>query len=222
MYNKKGFEFTFAWMFSMIVGAVILFLAIYGVVNLIGSERNVIDSFSAQQLGIILQPLETQSFESGIRPMNINFPSETKLGFRCNNEDVFEAFIGALIVDLTLTGNQTLATQMRNKTGLNIKNTNFQTSNIGGIVLDNSASTQNAEALKANLLNMASGATTYNDNDTYNSNSSTNNLISGSPAGAKVVGRWPQNRPNLVANGRKNHRPTGPNAGNGTGAPIWH
>jgi len=89
MYNKKGFEFTFAWMFSMIVGAVILFLAIYGVVNLIGSERNVIDSFSAQQLGIILQPLETQSFESGIRPMNINFPSETKLGFRCNNEDVF-------------------------------------------------------------------------------------------------------------------------------------
>lgn len=87
--NKQGFEFSFGWLFSLLVGAAILFLAVYGVTSLVRTERMVQDTLSARQLEIILQPLETQSFEAGIRPQNISFPSDTRLLFTCNKEGVF-------------------------------------------------------------------------------------------------------------------------------------
>lgn len=95
--------------------------------------------------------------------------------------------IEALIVDLTITGDQSLASQMRNKKGLGIKNTNFQTSNIGSIVLDNSNSgAQQAEALRANLLNMAS-ASQGSVSDTTPGNISGSNLVTGSLGGSLLV-----------------------------------
>jgi general secretion pathway protein D len=95
--------------------------------------------------------------------------------------------IEALIVDLSLTSNKILASQMRNKKGLGIKNTNFQTSNLGSVVLDNSTTTQNADALMANLLNMATGAASGVPAGTTQSNQSTNNILSSSPAGSLLL-----------------------------------
>lgn len=95
--------------------------------------------------------------------------------------------IEALIVDLTLTGDQSLASQMRNKKGLGLKNTNFQTTNIGGIVLDNSQTTQNAEALRANLLNMATANESGQPSGTTLGNATGSNLVTGSPAGSLLL-----------------------------------
>lgn len=83
--NNKGFEFSFAWMFSLIVGAVILFLAIYAANSLIKSERNVQDTLSGRELEILLNPLETQSFEAGVKPRKLEFQSETRLSMRCSS-----------------------------------------------------------------------------------------------------------------------------------------
>ncbi len=95
--------------------------------------------------------------------------------------------IEALIVDLNITGDQSLASQMRNKKGLGLKNTNFQTSNIGGIVLDNSNSgAQQAEALRANLLNMASSDQSAVSGTTLG-NASGSNLLSGAQGGSLLI-----------------------------------
>ncbi|MEK6933673.1 MAG: hypothetical protein AABW75_02235 [Nanoarchaeota archaeon] len=84
MRNKKGFEFSFNWIFALIVGAVIIFLAIYGATQLIKQERRTSDSEAGKQLGIILNPLET-GIESG-KISKISFPLETKVFNRCLNE----------------------------------------------------------------------------------------------------------------------------------------
>lgn len=57
--RKKGLEFNFAWLFAIIAGAVILFLAIYSVVNIVGTERYKLDTITAKQLSIIFEPMET-------------------------------------------------------------------------------------------------------------------------------------------------------------------
>lgn len=57
--NKKGFEFSFAWIFSIIVGAVILFLAIYFSGKIINVGEYKLNTETAKQLSIIYDPLET-------------------------------------------------------------------------------------------------------------------------------------------------------------------
>jgi hypothetical protein len=81
MKNKKGFEFSFNWIFAIIVGAAIIFLAIYGTTQLIKQERRVSDTEAGKQLGIILNPLET-GIESG-KISKITFPLETRVFNKC-------------------------------------------------------------------------------------------------------------------------------------------
>jgi len=57
--RKRGYEFNFAWLFAIIAGAVILFLAIYIAVKMVGTERYKLDTVTAKQLSIIFEPLET-------------------------------------------------------------------------------------------------------------------------------------------------------------------
>lgn len=77
MKNKKAFEMNFAWIFSIIVGAAILFLAIYAASQVIKTERYKIDTQTATKLSILLDPLET-SLESGISEV-VRFSSETRI-----------------------------------------------------------------------------------------------------------------------------------------------
>lgn len=75
--NKKGFEMNFAWIFSIIAGVTILFLAIYATSQFIKTRKYEIDTQTAAKLSILLDPLET-SLESGKSSL-ITFPSETRI-----------------------------------------------------------------------------------------------------------------------------------------------
>jgi hypothetical protein len=87
--DKKGFEASFAWMFAIFVGALVLFLGIYAASNLIGSARFESDTKVAAQLGILLNPVET-NLESG-RFAVIEFPEETRVYNNCREEGNFGA-----------------------------------------------------------------------------------------------------------------------------------
>ena len=82
MRNKKGLEFSFGWLFALVVGAVILFLAIYATVKIIGTERTFQETESAKQIEIILTPVET-GYEEGKAVAPIVFPSETRIYNDC-------------------------------------------------------------------------------------------------------------------------------------------
>jgi len=79
--NKKAFEFSFAWLFAMIVGAAILFIAVYAAITLVQTSRYQSDTITAAQLGILLNPIET-SLESGKYAV-IEFPDEARVFNNC-------------------------------------------------------------------------------------------------------------------------------------------
>ncbi len=63
--NKKALEMSFTFIFSIVAGAVILFLAIFLASKLISTIQVKNDQQTSAQLSILLDPLET-SLESGI------------------------------------------------------------------------------------------------------------------------------------------------------------
>lgn len=82
--NKQGFlQVSFPWLFAMIVGALILFLAIYGVTRLISIEETIQDVKISKELGILLNPLET-GFEEA-KTSSLTFAVETRITNRCNS-----------------------------------------------------------------------------------------------------------------------------------------
>lgn len=86
--DKRGYlEFSFTWVFALIVGAIILLLAIIIVNNVNDVGQTKIDAETATQLGIILNPLETGLEES--KSTSIIFPSETRINNRCESEGNF-------------------------------------------------------------------------------------------------------------------------------------
>jgi hypothetical protein len=65
--NRKGaLEFSFTWIFAIIAGMFILFLAIYGVSKFMSISRTSQDTEGAMDIGILTNPLES-SFESTTR-----------------------------------------------------------------------------------------------------------------------------------------------------------
>tara|TARA_Y100000310_G_scaffold342099_2_gene443777 strand:- start:445 stop:1374 length:930 start_codon:yes stop_codon:yes gene_type:complete len=88
MKNKKGFlQMSFAWLFAIIVGAFILFLAIYASTKIVNTEQTSLDAQAAKEIGVLLNPLET-GFETG-KTTSLRLPSETRIYNRCNNNGVF-------------------------------------------------------------------------------------------------------------------------------------
>jgi hypothetical protein len=86
--SKRAFlQFSFAWLFAIIVGAFILFLAIYAATKVIGTEQTALDASSAREIGILLNPLET-GFEEG-KKSSITLPQETRIYNRCSSDGVF-------------------------------------------------------------------------------------------------------------------------------------
>jgi len=87
MKNKGFLQISFGWLFAIIVGAFILFLAIYFSVKLIGTEQEVQDAKTGKEIGILLNPLET-GFET-VRATSLGFPVDTRIHNRCNNNGNF-------------------------------------------------------------------------------------------------------------------------------------
>ncbi|MBS3089390.1 hypothetical protein J4461_00740 [Candidatus Pacearchaeota archaeon] len=83
MKEKRGIELSFGWIFSVIVGGMVIVLAIYAVTRITSTERNYEDSSAAQILGTLLHPLET-SIESASKPGTISFPVQTRISMGCS------------------------------------------------------------------------------------------------------------------------------------------
>ena len=78
---------NFAWIFGILVGAVILAIAIFATVNLVGTESKISETEVAKQLGILLNPVETNLEEAGYAV--INLPAETQIINRCRTHGSF-------------------------------------------------------------------------------------------------------------------------------------
>lgn len=84
----KGYlELSFAWLFALIVGAVILFLAIFFAVKLIGTEETAQDAATAKSIEVLLNPLET-SFETGKKTL-LETAVDTRIYSECEENDDF-------------------------------------------------------------------------------------------------------------------------------------
>ncbi len=81
--NKRGFEFSFSWIFALIVGAAVLFLSIYLANQIIGTKEFEEQSVSGKRLGILLNPIET-SLESA-KYVKITVPEETRIYNECKD-----------------------------------------------------------------------------------------------------------------------------------------
>ncbi len=83
---------SFAWLFAIIAGIFILFLAIYGVIRIINTGEDITSAKTGKEIGVLLNPLET-SFESG-RTVLLTMPIETRI---YNRYDTYGNF-GAQII----------------------------------------------------------------------------------------------------------------------------
>lgn len=89
MVNKKGdLEFSFAWIFAIMAGLLILFLAIYGVTKFINISKETRSAETAVEIGVLTNPLES-SFESAQRTL-IDSSIETRIYSECTSD----AFLG--------------------------------------------------------------------------------------------------------------------------------
>jgi len=75
--NKRGFQMSFAWLFAILAGAFILFLAIYGVTKVMNIGGGITGAKTGKEIGILLNPLETD-FESE-KIVLLEMPIETRI-----------------------------------------------------------------------------------------------------------------------------------------------
>ena len=86
--NQKGFlQIPFSWVFAIIVGIFILFLAIYFAVKMIDSGSLEVDTATAKKIQVLTNPLET-SFESSETTTMI-LPAEARIYSGCDNTGDF-------------------------------------------------------------------------------------------------------------------------------------
>lgn len=79
---NRGIEFSFSWLFSLLVGGVILFLALYASKSLVQTERQAQESELGVELTNVFTPLRTGGAETLI-PRAITFPQPVAITLRC-------------------------------------------------------------------------------------------------------------------------------------------
>ncbi|MDA3836256.1 MAG: hypothetical protein PF542_01400 [Nanoarchaeota archaeon] len=88
MKNKKGFmDMSFSWIFALIVGAIILFGAVYGVSKFTSIAEKKQSATSAAELGTILDALE--SGQESAKTVALFFPVGTRISNKCNSFGTF-------------------------------------------------------------------------------------------------------------------------------------
>ncbi len=78
---KKKAQFSFAWIFAIIVGGAILFLAIYGALKTADTQRFQEDTEIAKSISILTDPLQAGFAESSFG--KISFKQETRINNIC-------------------------------------------------------------------------------------------------------------------------------------------
>lgn len=84
---KKGLQMSFAWIFGIIVGAFILFMAVFLAGKIIRVGETEISAKTGKEIGALLNPLETE-LETG-RTTTLEFPVDTKIYNKCGNNGFF-------------------------------------------------------------------------------------------------------------------------------------
>jgi len=79
--DKHGFELSFAWIFAIIVGTVIIVLAIYFATQFVDTSQTITNTETGAAFGTLLHPVETGLEESAYT--RITFPQETRVHNRC-------------------------------------------------------------------------------------------------------------------------------------------
>ena len=85
--SKKGVEFSFAWIFAVIVGAIIIFMAVYITTQFIETQRIEQESLAGKQISILTNPVET-NLESA-KSATITVRSETRIFNECDPKPKF-------------------------------------------------------------------------------------------------------------------------------------
>jgi len=85
--NRKGIEFSFAWLFAIIVGAAILAAAAYFTLNLIQTEKKQTDTVTAFEITGLLRP--AQSGIDASKSSTIKLIQNTKVTFSCTSDGDF-------------------------------------------------------------------------------------------------------------------------------------
>ncbi len=86
--NKKGFlEISFGWLFALLVGAFVLFLAIFLSIKIINVENTQQSAQLSKNIEVLLNPLET-GFEEGSTSI-LNLGTETRIYNDCYDAGFF-------------------------------------------------------------------------------------------------------------------------------------
>lgn len=82
--KRKGYlQMSFGWIFAIVAGVFILFLAIFLVTNLTDTEETFQSAKTGKEIGILLNPLET-NIQTGTGT-SFNLPIETRIYSECEN-----------------------------------------------------------------------------------------------------------------------------------------
>lgn len=81
--EKRGIEFSFTWLFAIIIGIVILVLAIYAATKIISTGKTETGTAAAKEIGVLLNPLET-GFEEG-KTSSLSIATDTRIYNGCDN-----------------------------------------------------------------------------------------------------------------------------------------
>ncbi len=88
-FNRIGaLEISFSWLFAILAGIFILFLAIYITTRVISTEQTVNDAKTGKEIGILLNPLET-GFGTTAKVTFFTLPVETRIYNKCDDTGVF-------------------------------------------------------------------------------------------------------------------------------------
>jgi len=80
--KKRGFEFSFAWLFAIMAGVFILFAAIYIAIKIVDTEHVEVDTLCAKQFTLLFNPMET-GLASG-KASNVSISAETRIYTSCS------------------------------------------------------------------------------------------------------------------------------------------
>jgi hypothetical protein len=87
MPNKKGFEFSFTWLFVVLIGMAILFVALYVSGQLLNTSNTEYQTRTAAELGALLHPLETSLASQAA--YTVRLPEETRIYNQCREIGAF-------------------------------------------------------------------------------------------------------------------------------------
>ncbi|MEK6896467.1 MAG: hypothetical protein AABX12_03355 [Nanoarchaeota archaeon] len=87
MKNQRGFEFSFTWLFVILIGLAILFIALYVSSNLLETGSVEYQTRTAAELGALLHPLETSLASQA--SYTVELPEETRIYNRCYPDGAF-------------------------------------------------------------------------------------------------------------------------------------